>query len=80
MNKDEIIVKLTDIYKEIFEEDKIVNIENTSPDNIDSWSSLKHVLLIDAIEKSFSINFDLDDMLEMNNTNDIIKGIENKLK
>ena len=37
--------------------------EETSPDNVESWDSLKHMNLIVALEEEFEVEF-LDDEIE----------------
>ena len=41
--------------------------ENSSPDNIESWDSLKHMNLIIALEEEFEIEFTDDEILETMN-------------
>ena len=41
--------------------------ENSSPDNIDNWDSLKHMMLISALEEEFDIQFSDQEMLELLN-------------
>jgi acyl carrier protein len=50
--------------------DKIKN--DTSPDTIDSWDSLKHMNLIIGLEEEFGIEFDDDDIGNLLNF-DLIK-------
>lgn len=39
--------------------------ENSSPDNIDSWDSLKHMNLILALEEEFNVSFTEDQVVEI---------------
>jgi len=40
---------------------------NTSPDNIETWDSLRHMNLIVALEEEFEIEFNDEDIVEMLN-------------
>jgi acyl carrier protein len=41
--------------------------DESSPDNIESWDSLKHMNLIVALEEEFNIGFEDCEILEMMN-------------
>ena len=41
--------------------------DDTSPDTIDTWDSLKHMNLVAALEDEFSIEFKDDEIVEMMN-------------
>ena len=41
--------------------------DNSSPDNIENWDSLRHMMLIDALEDEFDIQFSDDEMTELIN-------------
>ena len=41
--------------------------EDSSPDNIGSWDSLKHMNLVVALEEEFEVEFTDDEILEMMN-------------
>ena len=39
--------------------------EDSSPDNIENWDSLKHMNLVVALEETFNIEFSPEDIGEM---------------
>ena len=79
MNKKNIINKLTNIFKEIFNDNNIIlNNEMTAKD-IDNWDSLTHMLLITKIEEDFSIKFKLKELNNLNNVGNLIKIIDEKI-
>ena len=41
--------------------------DESSPDNIESWDSLKHMNLVLALEEEFNIGFEDDEIVEMMN-------------
>ena len=49
---------------------------NHGPGEIEGWDSLGHVILINAIQKEFSISIDMDEMIEIENVSDIKKLLE----
>ncbi len=76
----DIINKVIGICQTIFpNENGDFNIETTSND-IASWDSLGHVLLIEAIENEFSIQFDIEDLLEFDTISSITDAVAKILK
>ena len=59
--------KLKNVFSVVFELDPSFINENSSPDNIDNWDSLKHMMLISALEEEFDIQFSDQEMLELLN-------------
>ena len=80
MEKNEITDKLTEIFRNIFEDDKIELNESLSAKDVDNWDSLTHMLLISEIESSFSIKFSLKDLNKLDNEGNLIELIKLKTK
>ena len=80
MERRSILNEIKDIFVELFKTDNIDINENTSPENINEWDSLHHVMLIAAIEKKYDIKFELSDMLNIKNIGDICTCVINKLE
>jgi acyl carrier protein len=78
MNNEKILNRLHPIYKEIFKEDINLSL-TTSPNDIGSWDSLNHILLIKRIEEEFQFEFDLFEVIELKNTEDIVNTIQKYL-
>ena len=64
--------KYSKAFKETFDitEDKLQNLEYQS---IDSWDSIGHMSLMSALEESFSITLETDDIIDFSSYK---KGIE----
>ncbi len=59
--------KIKKVISIVFEMD-VDNInDNSSPDNIENWDSLRHMILIGALEDEFNIQFSDDEMTELLN-------------
>jgi len=54
--------------------------EQTSADDIAKWDSLNHVILIQELEKSFGIEFDLFEIIEIRDVAGIVDYICKKSK
>lgn len=45
--------------------------EQTCADDIDEWDSLQHINLIAMLEREFNIEFDIDEIISMENVGDL---------
>lgn len=67
MTKQDVMVKLNEIFKDIFDDDTLVITEETYSGNIEDWDSLSHLELVSSIESEFKIKFKLDEIKNMLN-------------
>ena len=49
----------------------------SSPDNIENWDSLKHMNLIVALEEEFNLEFSDDEVIEIMNYKLVIEAVKN---
>jgi len=64
---DDLEKKLKNVMSIVFELKSNEINDDSSPENIENWDSLKHMMLIGAIEDEFDIQFTNDEMLELLN-------------
>jgi len=79
MEKPEVLVKLTEIFRNVFNNTNLVLSDELTANDVDKWDSLSHMILISEIEKAFSIQFKLKDLNKMKNVGDMINIILFKL-
>ena len=79
MDKTEVKNKVNEIVADVLQIDVKTIKETDSPETIDKWTSLFHVLIIDKIEKEFGISFNFDELIEIESVKDIYSSLENKL-
>ena len=72
------IIRLQEIFREVFDNQNITITENTSPEEIEDWDSFNHVKLILSLEEAFDIKFDVEEVLELNKVSDIINAVKNR--
>lgn len=72
------IIRVQEIFREVFDNQNITITENTSPEEIEDWDSFNHVKLILSLEEAFDIKFDIEEVLELNKVSDIINAVKNK--
>jgi acyl carrier protein len=53
---------------------------NSSPDNLEAWSSIQHLNLVLAIEENFKVQLSPEDMEQMNTIERIVNIVEDKLQ
>ncbi len=75
----EILTTVQTIFGEVFGDEQLIIDVTTRPDDIEAWDSLRHAILINAIEKHFDIKFDLMSMIGFETVGDICIGIQNQL-
>jgi len=52
--------------------------EESSPDTIENWDSLKHMNLILALEEEFDVNFSDEEIVEMLSVEIIVETLKEK--
>lgn len=78
MNKNEIIEKLTPIFREVLEMSDLVLKDELSANDVDNWTSLTHMLIMTKIEGTFNITFKLKELKKLQNVGDMVSVLEEK--
>ncbi|MDE6091746.1 MAG: acyl carrier protein [Ruminococcus sp.] len=78
MNKNEIIKRLTEVFRDIFDDDSIVITEKTTANDIDDWDSIEHINLIGAVEDEFGMRFKMREVSGMKNVGEMIDIISQR--
>lgn len=71
--------KLTDIFKEVFDDETIILSDELTADDVDAWDSLSYVNLIIAVEIAFDIEFKQSEILNFANVGELKQSIISKL-
>lgn len=79
MTKEEITKLLNEIFREVFNDDRIVIHNEMTSKDIDNWNSLTHMVLTTNIEDRFNIRFKLRELNKLRQVGDLINTIESKL-
>lgn len=78
MEKQEIFVKLTEIFQDVLDNDEIVVTADTKADDIEEWDSLTNIQLVVAIEKAFGIKFKSSEIMSWSNVGEMVNSICDK--
>ena len=80
MEKDAILSKLNDVFREVFDLDDVVITPETVADDIEDWDSLEHINLISAVESTFRMKFKMKEVSTMKNVGEMINIIAERTK
>ena len=72
MDKNNIMTRLTEIFRDVFDDNSIVINENTTSNDIDEWDSIEHINLIGAVEEEFKLRFKMKEIAGMKNVGEMI--------
>ena len=79
MSETEVLAKLTEIFRDLFELPELVLDKNMSAEDIDEWDSVNHVMLVVEVERQFKIKFNTAEVEQMNNVGDLVQIIIGKV-
>lgn len=74
----DITEKLTDVFREVFDDESIILSEEMTADDVDAWDSMSHVNLMLAIEIAFGIEFKQSEIQNFANVGELKQTIINK--
>jgi len=75
MNREEILKKLNEVFRDVFDDDTLVITEQTGPDDVDDWDSLAQISLIAAMESEFGVRLDTKTALHLKTVGEIIDAV-----
>jgi acyl carrier protein len=76
MNRQEILEKLQDMFREFTSNEQLVLSESATEEDVEGWDSVTHIQIIFEIEDVFGIQFPADSIPEMMSVDAIIDAIE----
>ncbi len=75
MERKDILEKLTEIARDVFDDSELVFTEETTAADVDDWDSLSHISFISDIEEEFKIKFTLDEVMGTQNVGEFINAV-----
>ena len=79
MEREQIISKLTEISREVFQDNQLIIKEDMSATNVEAWTSLTFMQLLTAIEQHFGFKFKMMELIQIKNIGDLIRSIESHI-
>jgi acyl carrier protein len=80
MDKAEILRGLTEICREVLDDDSLVLTPDTSADDVENWDSMSHISIIVAAEQKFGVKFRTAEVEELKSVGDFVDLIEEKIQ
>jgi len=78
MTEAEIYAALTQVFRDVFDDDDIVLTAGTTADDIAGWDSQAHVNLVVAAEVEFGIRFRTAELESLHNVGEFVQLIAGK--
>ncbi len=75
---DPIYAKVTEIFRDVFDDDSIVLRPDLTADDVAEWDSLSHVRLILAVQKAYSTKFSASQTANLKNVGELVELIRSK--
>jgi len=72
MVRDEVYKRLNRVFSDVFDDDAIVVVDETTADDIEDWDSLEHINLVVAVEKEFGMKFTMGEVNGMKNVGEMV--------
>lgn len=80
MSREEILEKMQDIFRQVFNNDSIIVTNESTDNDIEEWTSLTFMQLITEQQSVFNIKYTLKDMLAIRTVGDMVDFIYNSQK
>jgi len=74
MTRDEVYVRLKDVFADVFDREVPLSDATTAAD-VDGWDSLTHITLIGTVEDEFDVKFPMKEVVHMKNVGDMVSLI-----
>jgi len=78
MDRPEVFVKLSEIFRDVFDDDGIEISSELTADDVEEWDSLSHIRLILSVEKAFAIKFSAAEVGKLKNVGELATLIQAK--
>ena len=79
MTRQEILDKLADIIRDIFDDDELDITEETTAADVEDWDSLEQINILVATERAFSVKFSVSEVEGLRNVGEMVDLIASKL-
>jgi len=78
MDKNTVLQEINKVCKRVFRDESLTVTEATAAKDVDGRDSISNLFLIDELEKTFNMKFELDDILNAQNIGDLATVISTR--
>lgn len=75
MERNEVFEKMTEICRDVFEDDSLTVTESTTAADVERWDSLTHLTLVNELEEMFEVAFTLDEVTGSKNLGELLSAL-----
>lgn len=75
MTREEAYKRLTNVFREVFDDDTIEVCDTTTADDIEDWDSFEHINLVVAVEEEFGFKIPMGKTVTMKNVGEMVDVI-----
>ena len=79
LSRDEILASITDIMRDVFDDDDLEISLQTTAEEVEDWDSLSHIRLIVAVERKFGFKFKNSEIEALKNVGELVNLVETKV-
>ena len=79
METNEIVSRLTPIFRDVFSDDALTVSEGMTAADVPTWDSLSNINMIIAVEKAFGVKFSIKDVRNLKNVGELLELIKRKV-
>jgi len=79
MNTEEILAKLTPVFRDVLDNDRITLAPEMTARDVEGWDSLANIRLMITIEEEFRVKFDVGEFQEYRKVGDLAAGVKRRL-
>jgi acyl carrier protein len=80
MTQDEVYAALSEVMRDVFDDDDLVIGPDTSAEDVVGWDSQAHITLIVATEQQFGVRFRTAEFEALHNVGELVDLIMSKLE
>lgn len=75
MERNEVLSKMNEICRDVFDDEDLVITETTTADDVEGWDSLTHLSLVNELEETYGVTFTLEEMTGSRNIGELLDAL-----
>lgn len=79
MDQTAITEKLTEVFRDVFDDDTLLVSRSMTAEDVEEWDSLSHIRLIVSAEQAFGVRFTSSEITDLENVGEFIDLVAQKL-
>lgn len=72
MNRNDAAARLTNVFRDVFDDDSLTINDNTTSADVEDWDSIEHINLVAAVEAEFGMKFRMREVSGMKNVGEML--------